>query len=170
MQWSDWIALGALAGSVIGGWGVLHERKHRREEISLMREDIALARRQAEREEQGAADKRSAHLVARAQGSSGRERGIDHPVYLRNVGSAPARDVSVWLAEPTVGVPSHESARLSPEEFIDVLVAGDPEHHVVLSQGHPLGGTVPRDGVIVASWIDGNGQHVEVVGSTTVYV
>jgi hypothetical protein len=157
------------------------ERDERRDQLALengrREEELQLLRLQVEHQSQEAnrsaeAAIRRAELVARATGYSGSTRGVEFPIAIRNVGEGVARDLSVWLAiAPTGGDAVESAASVTQAHEIGALTRDEGEVKFGLEQqGASAGGGVPRDGLIVASWLDDAGKHVAAVGKLTVFL
>jgi hypothetical protein len=95
---------------------------------------------------------------------------VDFPVSVRNVGSYAAHSVLVWLASDTGLAPADAMAVTAVHE-IDALIPNDPPTEFTLTQPEPFrGGKMPRPGLIVARWTDGNGEHTDTIGTLTIFV
>lgn len=161
--------IGAVTGILALVWSIYQgrvslaasqrEEERREKEIALARSEFEL-RLKNERTDQAAV------LVAKSTGYSGSDRGVDFPVSVRNVGLAPAQDVTVWLARDEPELPA-----VSPPHELGPVAQHDNPAKILLTQPAPfLGGKVPRPGRIVASWNDGNGEHTEPIGKLEIFV
>ena len=139
------------------------EEERRREEIADLKRKVA-----------GAGDRRQsreARLVGvNTGGSSGSNSGVDFPMSVQNDGGAPAHDVELWLTLDEPGVAPREAHRLTQPHAFAVVMPGSPALQFNLTQAGPFyGARVERDGLVVASWKDGNGDHVDKIGRLTVF-
>lgn len=162
------IALGSLAWAIHQGRtsGARLDREEDRRE-----EEIALLRRQVDHVTKEPREERVAVLVAKAKGYSGSSSGVVFPMTLRNVGSDVAYDVAAWLVLGDGAADPSNAPAVSNREELGPVVPTDPPVTFPLTQAAPfLGGKVPRDGLIVASWADREGAHIEAIGKLTVFV
>jgi len=140
----------------------------RREERA--RDEFTILKRKATRAE-GRRDTREARLVGFKTGtSSGSNSGVDFPMSVQNDGGAPAHDVALWLTLDEPGVAPRDAHRLTQPHAFAVVMPGSPALQFNLTQTGPFyGARVERDGLVVASWKDGNGDHVDKIGRLTVF-
>lgn len=141
------------------------EEKRREEEVALLREQIG-------REAGADRAERAATLIGESSGFSGSSHGVSFPVAVRNAGPAVARNISIWLALEHVGPVTAEAATVVTQKHaIGALAPQDePAKFSLEQQGASAGGGAPRDGQIIASWTDGNGDHVEAIGKLAVFM
>lgn len=154
-----WVSLFlGLGGLIVAAIALRHTIVRDREQTKALAD---------EREERKAADERAerrqlaANLVAESMGSSSSDRGTDYTIKVRNVGQSPAREVNLHLAERLPdGALSGATTLGTP---VGTLVAGDGWQDCTLHSVHPCRSDGRRrSGVIVAYWIDGNGDHRDV--------
>jgi hypothetical protein len=162
------VALSSLAWSVISG--IRSGRAVSREEVRR-EEEIALLRSQVEHQARGEQDDKAAVLVGRSVSHFGTERGVTHSISVRNVGRYAARDVKVWLTPEREGADPLAATPLTDAYDLGALATGDDPALIPLLQEAPFsGGKVERAGRIVASWTDGNDNHVDEIGKLTVFL
>lgn len=178
------IAIGSLIVAVFAlGWTIYRdiatrgdlkqERADRKDQLAReegrREEEIRLLRLQVERQTQTTQTR--AELVGKSTGYSGDSSGVTFPMSVRNVGSAVAHDVTVWLALATDEPVAAAQPGVSGRHELGALVPNDPPSAFALQQpGASAGGGVPRDGLIIASWRDDTGEHLEAIGKLTVFV
>ena len=165
--------IGILTGLASFAWSVYQGRtngKRLDREEDRRQEEVALLRRQVEHITEQGRENQHAVLVGRSQGFSGSSAGVSFPISVRNVGPATARDVAVWLVLDD-GQPVATVHEISNRHDLDTLMSGDPPVTASLLQPAPFaGGKVPRPGLIVASWTDDAGEHVESIGKLDVFL
>ena len=140
-----------------------------REEERLRGEFTILKRKVTRAEDRR--DTREVRLVGLKTGtSSGSNSGVDFPMSVQNDGDAPAHDVALWLTLDESGVALEDALALTQPQSFAVVMPGDPPLPFNLRQAGPFSGArVERDGLIVASWRDGTGDHVDKIGRLTVF-
>jgi hypothetical protein len=139
------------------------EEERRHAEISSLKRDIPHA---GDRRED-----REARLVGLNTGaSSGSNNGVDFPMSVQNDGGAPAHDVALWLTLDEPGIAPGDAQRLTEPHSFAVVMPGDPSLPFNLRQAGPFyGARVERNGLLVAAWRDGTGDHVDTIGRLTVF-
>jgi hypothetical protein len=139
-------------------------------EAERLRDEFTILKRKATRAEDRR-ERREARLVGFKTGtSSGSNSGVDFPMSVQNDGDAPANDVALWLTLDQSGVAPEDALALTQRQSFAVVMPGDPPLPFSLRQAGPFAGArVERDGLIVASWRDGTGDHVEKIGRLTVF-
>ena len=124
---------------------------------------VVLALRADRRASQAEAHGRRAHLVVESPGAIRSATGLLFDLRVRNVGSAVARDVTVWLEDESgrvVSAPAgHTIAALSP--------AQDPVG-LELTVSDAALPPPPVSFVVRMSWTDLAGRHERVASGTTV--
>ena len=93
------------------------------------------------------------------------DKRVDHVLFVKCAGPAPARDVYVWLARGAAG----EEAAHTGEKHLGLLGIGD-ERKVEFQESEFPGGCVPREGALMCRWTDGLGTHTERLLALTVYL
>jgi hypothetical protein len=162
------VALISLAWSIVSGIrsgrAVSREEGRREEEIGLLRSRV-------EHQTIGEQDDKAAVLVGRSVSYFGNEHGVTHSISVRNVGRYAARDVKVWLTLEREGTDPLAATPLTVAYDLGALATGDDPALIPLLQEEPFsGGKVERAGQIVASWTDGNDNHVDEIGKLTVFL
>ena len=132
--------------------------------------ELTIVKRETPRPSERRED-REARLVGLNTGtSSGSSDGVDFPMSIRNEGDAPAQDVALWLTLDEPGIAPKDAQRLTEPHSFAVVMPGDPSLPFNLRQAGPFyGARVERNGLIVASWRDGSGGHVDKIGRLTVF-
>jgi hypothetical protein len=141
-----------------------------RREASIIPEETSLPTQEVADVEDRRAH-REVRLVGLSTGASfGLGGGVDFPVSVQNEGGIPAQDVAVWLSLDEPGVPPENARPLTQAHSFAVVMPGTPPLPFSLRQTGPFyGAREERDGLIVASWRDGSGDHVEKIGRLTVF-
>lgn len=154
----------ALQREVTAREGALQREEKRRED------ELALLREQVEGQAESIRESRAAELVGGTTGGGNSEQGWNHSVSVRNVGRSVARDVVVWLALQVPGIAPGELPVLTQKLPLGALTADDKPSFFGLQQAGPFaGGEAQRAGIIVASWTDRAGSHVEAIGAISVF-
>jgi hypothetical protein len=180
------IAIGSLIIAVFAlGWTVYRdiatradlrrESEERKDQLAReegrREEELRLLRLQVERQIESIRADDRAELVGKSTGYSGDSSGVTFPMSVRNIGPAVARDVRVWLAIAPVGDDPVSGATITTPHDLGPLVPNEPPAKFNLHQaGASVGGGVPRDGLIIASWTDESGDRMEPIGKLTVFL
>jgi hypothetical protein len=161
---------------------IRRERAERKDQLAReegrREEELRLLRLQVEREglsrqlsPPAQPPTKRAELVGKTTGYSGHGGGVTFPTQIRNVGDGVAREVTVWLALAAVDdCPPEGLGRVTASVELPYLAPGDSARFSLEQSGASAGGGVPRDGVIVASWADDSGDHVEAIGKLTLFL
>lgn len=139
-------------------------------EEERLRDEFKILKRKVTRAEDRR-DIREARLVGLKTGtSSGSNSGVDFPMSVQNDGGAPAHDVALWLTLDESGIAPKDALVLTQPQSFAVVMPGAPPLPFSLRQAGPFAGARgERDGLIVASWRDGTGDHVDKIGRLTVF-
>ena len=107
------------------------EEERRREEITLLKREVAGAEDRREN--------REARLVGLNTGtSSGSSGGVDFPMSVQNDGDAPAQDVALWLTLDEPGIAPEDALPLTQPHSFAVVMPGNPALPFNLTQAGPF--------------------------------
>ena len=124
---------------------------------------VALALRADRRASQAEAHGRRAHLIVESPGASSGVAGLLFDLRVRNVGSAVARDVTVWLED--------ESGRVASAPAGGTIAALSPAQDPVRLELTVSDAALPPPPVsfgVRMSWTDLAGRHERVASGITV--
>jgi hypothetical protein len=86
-----------------------------------------------------------------------------HHMQIQSGGPASAEDVWVWLAY------ADGEVRRTEKQHLGLLAVG-AEREVRFVESEFAGGFVPREGSLMCSWHDGNGEHIKALLAVTVFI